>query len=432
MSFPLFPFVVLLIGLLLTLYWLRSIPYRLFVVVYTLSTLYYGVLSVWYWLEWKDGVFLSVDWGGDWVSISWEFVLIACFVFIISVLFDRYFFIRFSKTLTRLEVEKKQISYERSIKPLCFIGFIGLISSVYTYIIGGSLASTGGAVIDDSFALITYQFSDMLIAVCLFIMSKEKVSFRSFLLFLAYLSYTITIGFRYKLVLVAVPIVMSWFILSKLGRLKKFFLLFFSSVAFISFLSVLTISRNKFQGFDFNLISGAVFEDFLYGLFADTNIIFGLASAHNLYGNTIDYVGFQPYIDSITQFVPRFIYPEKNLYQHLWDVNWGIANNLESFYSGTAMPYFGEYYASAGFIGIFIGVLIYCYFIYASFSASLDSSASAKQLITGISLIIVFTAYYYFSRGSFAQIFKGVIFVVLPYFYLCNLTRGVQNEEKTI
>ena len=41
----------------------------------------------------------------------------------------------------------------------------------------------------------------------------------------------------------------------------------------VVFFSVMTISRVKFSGLDWDLIQNADFQDLIYGLFAETNLI---------------------------------------------------------------------------------------------------------------------------------------------------------------
>ena len=57
-----------------------------------------------------------------------------------------------------------------------------------------------------------------------------------------------------------------------------------------------------------------------------------------------------------------------------------------------------------------------------------------KQELYAISLISIYVAYYYYSRGSIAQISKGIIFIIVPYFYLLWLSskdaRGCWGRQR--
>jgi hypothetical protein len=86
--------------------------------------------------------------------------------------------------------------------------------------------------------------------------------------------------------------------------------------------------------------------------------------------------------------------------------------------SGTAMPFFGEYYAAFGWIGMILLVIFYSYSIVKLLNYISKYSNNNRQYIMGCSFVAVYFAYYYYSRGSVAQISKGFVFAFLPFLIL--------------
>ena len=82
------------------------------------------------------------------------------------------------------------------------------------------------------------------------------------------------------------------------------------------------------------------------------------------------------------------------------------------------MPFFGEYYAAFGWQGVFCGVILYGYFSSKMIILIEKYSLNSISYIYGVSLISFYFGYYYFSRGSISQIFKGAIFIVFVYIFL--------------
>lgn len=132
---------------------------------------------------------------------------------------------------------------------------------------------------------------------------------------------------------------------------------------------------------------------------------------------------FNPLIEVIVQFIPRFLFPQKDLYGHLEQIAYGIALSEHSVRSGTTVPFFGEYYAMFGWPGIFVGTLIFTVVALKIINLCGSLSVTYRQYLLSVSLISLYAGYYYYSRGSIAQIFKGGIFILLPYFLLLWLQR---------
>lgn len=391
---------------------IKSIPERIFLHVFTVSSLYYGVFSIWYWKNFHDGIFLGADWENMFPDVMLTFALVYVIVTLsVSILArnKNFFESNYPTYLTK--------NHTRSIEFLLLV--IGFFSLVYAYVKGGQLLKTGDLT-DDPLLLIFFQFGDIPVGVLLFWAATRGIDKRWILFASAYILIGVLLGLRSKLLLLMVPVLLAFYMQTRPLRSQLFTRggIIIGMLGVVSLFSIMTITREKFSGLDFSAIENAGFDELLYSFFAETNIIFGLASTLSIYGNKIEFAGWSPFSDVIVQFIPRFLYPDKDLYLHLKDIAWWISESEISLGSGTSIPFFGEYYAAFGWFGVILGAIFYSALTVGMFNFIRRFSVTYKQYLIGAALIAVFMGYYYFSRGSMSQLFKVFIFACGPYFFL--------------
>lgn len=391
-------------------FYVKFLPERLFLNIYTVSTIYYGILGPWYWKTYHSSIFLGIDWSREIERIELIYILVYSLVVFTTVLLCR----KNSECVLQDYIESKETL---SKKILVLVG-LGGAGCLYVYIVGGALIESGAAITEDGLALIFYQLSDLLIGVLLFLFAKRGASKTLVMLAILFCAFSIVSGYRYKILLLLAPILMYVFLNNKEGKAFVRMAMIAIGIAGVAIFSLMTISRVKFSGLDWDLIADADISDLLYGLFAETNSIFGLASTLSIFGETIPFSGITPLIEVVTQFVPRAIYPEKDLYLHLKSVAWWLTNSQEGLDSGTTIVFFGEYYAMQGWVGILFFVPVYVMFALWMMKFLRRYSTSRNLFMIGASMIAIFFGYYYFSRGSIGQVSKGLIFAYAPYFYL--------------
>lgn len=394
----------------------KTFPERLFVQIFTLSSIYYGILGPWYWSTFMDSVFLRVDWSEQFPAIIFMFN----FVYLIVI---GTICVISAKKSERVIFAEKPYNIDKLSPAIYFFWSAGLLSCGYVYVVGGALIEDGGLISEDGLLLILFQFSDMLIGSLLFWAATKGIDKKWMVIAILFISYAIVSGFRSKIFLLIGPLAIFLFYQRNKYQARIRIVLILVSLIVIILFSVMTISRVKFSGIDLDAISDAGLDEYLYGLFAETNLLFGLASCLSIFGKTIPYAGVSPFTDIIVQLVPRFIYPEKNLYLHLKETAWWLGNSQEALDSGTAMPFFGEYYAAFGWIGVICLSVIYALLAVVLIEQVRKKSVTVNQYIMGSALVAVYIGYYYFSRGSVAQISKGLIFMCGPYFYLIHFQK---------
>lgn len=389
---------------------IKDFPSRLFVSVFTISTIYYGVLGPWYWIEYRDGYFLGVDWAVELEMVSWSFLLVHFFVLAL-------FCMRSNNPSygTKFEPHNQKLAGETYQVRVLF--WLGWLAAIYVVISGGKV-SEGAELTADPLLLIMLQASNLPIPVLLYVAASRGVSMRWGIGVAAYIAFAVMVGLRYKILLLVGPLLLWFYFLPRKNQAVTRYLILIGGIATFALFSVMTIARSKFSGLSLDAIADADLDGILFGAFADTNLIFGLASCFNIYDAHYEFVGFQPLIEVITQFVPRFLAPDKHLYTHLEDITFSLGNSLESLNAAVSIPFFGEYYAMFGWVGVAIGILLYSLAVSSLLDWICVHSVDFGQMLMGVGLLVLFFGYYYFSRGSMAQISKGFVFVCLPYLFL--------------
>ncbi|EHA62373.1 hypothetical protein Syn8016DRAFT_1668 [Synechococcus sp. WH 8016] len=234
----------------------------------------------------------------------------------------------------------------------------------------------------------------------------------------------ISLGFRYRIVLLIVPIFLLWY----LARLKRpnISILAIFLVGFILFNGFIGLTRTYGKGLDFSRL------DQQLNLFSLTNTgvsetgVF-LASSGVMAetpGPGSPFVGLQPLVAAVLFPIPRAIFPSKpdaSYYQ----------NALHSFYGGrvyiqgAVIINYAEYYLVAGFpslilISFFLGLMLrklWNWFLVRSG----EPLAQCVYLLTASYLYVVV------SRGYFPQVLFLFVFSVFPLFWLYRINSKPVN-----
>ncbi|MGH9878062.1 MAG: hypothetical protein ACRD5H_10525, partial [Nitrososphaerales archaeon] len=301
--------------------------------------------------------------------------------------------------------------------PFWILFGVACFSMAYVLIKGVAL---GGLNRSDPLILVFYQFSDLFIPVLLYSVAKKRFSKFNLIFISLFTTYAISVGFRYKLVLLYFPLILL-LLGENVGALKKLKRRTYAVVtgcAVLVLFSLMTLTRKKFSGLDFSALEGVSLNLILYGLFAESNIIFGLLGILSEFLNKSNFIYLQPIIDSVLELVPRFFLPDRITGAYLVTGAAGLVTD-QAMKSGTAYPYFGEFLSMGGHAAGVIGVIVYAslYRRYAKLN-KLAGLAKQEYMIIGAGILAVFFGYYNFSRGYLPQSVKGFIFVVMPYYYL--------------
>lgn len=388
-------------------YRLSSKINRPLLLVMYVSTFYYAIAGPLYWTYAKDGYFLDVLWGE---KITYAAVIMVAY----SILYG--FFISFSFFKKK---SIKIIPHDPSMRPFWVLFGIATFSIIYVIIMG---VLVGGLNRSNPLILIFYQFSDLFIPLLLYSLAMKRFSAFNIACLLVFTVYAVLVGFRYKLVLLYFPIIL----LLLGGRVETFKQLkrriygISFAVFILGLFALMTLTRKKFSGLDVSELSGVSSELAIYGLFAESNIIFGLLGVLSEFVDKNNYIFFEPVIDSILELIPKFILSGRTTGSYLMTGANGLVSE-QAIQSGTAYPYFAEFLAMGGHFAAVLGIVLYStlYRRYSTF-CTIAGKVKIEYLTIGLGILAVFFGYYNFSRGYLPQSVKGFIFVVMPYFYLIS------------
>ncbi len=405
-------FVVLAIVLVISIRFLRMIagPYhRPLLLVLMVSGLYYGVAGPAYWYYIEDGYFVGMFWNDRLEECSTYIVLFTVYFAAMCVLS--------TIALKFRDVDKQYVMVGDSVRLVSVFGVIGAVSAAY---VTASSLTHGALDRSDPLILICYQFSDILVPVCLYLVATRGLDRVSGSYAAGFFAYAVLVGFRYKLVLLFVPLAFVMFFAEKKGlsglrrRIGAALVLAVVASVFV----MMTLVRKKFSGLDFGALADVQPEDVWYGFFAESNIVFGLIGVMNRYVDVSQHIGIVPLTDSLLELIPRFLVPWRETGGYLLEGATGLMTK-EGETSGTAYPFFAEYLMMGGWLFAFFGIGLVALIYRKLIGICLRARRIAPGMYWGgLGLLATFFGYYYFSRGYMPQIVKGFLFVVVPYFML--------------
>lgn len=371
-------------------------PLKVIIYMITLTVFYYAILGALYWYYVNGAYFLGVYWGEDIFYGSFLF-LIFSLILVISIVVSSLFLNR------TLVIDSSSIGPHAIPTSFWLVASVSVLSCLYVYL---DRNARGGLF------LVAYQFSDLLIPVILLLVAVGRRKFAMSLVAF-FVLYCVFVGFRYKLVILFIPLFL--YILAVSDTKRKFLWGMLLPVLVLSLFSVMTLFRVKFSGIDISAASDVSVERLLYGFLADTNILFGLLAIDDYIISSDLFVGVTPFVDSFKDLVPRFLLPDKDVGGYLIYVLEGLIAK-EGLHSGTTYPFFGEYLMMGGYLGAVAGCIVLGGVI-SFFGRLVLSSGNRDAIILGAGLLAVLFGYYYVSRGYMPQFFKALVFILLPYLY---------------
>jgi hypothetical protein len=391
---------------------------RLFLGLLFFSHLYFCLGGYYYWVIKEGTYFAGFVWGEESIEksilvLSLSTTLVAVFVFLLSRNMRDY------KPRTIIPIGRIPVA-------TWILLFIGGISSIIIFS-QGIFSGDESISKRSSFFLIAYQLSDVLIPVILFLVAVRGLSKVNIFLITYFVVYASLVGFRYKIALLAFPL-LAMLMFSSINKSRKILLLGLLGAGVLGLFSVLTLFRSKFKGIDLSRSLDDPSSELIYGFFAETNILFGLSSILSEYIDEAQFYYFTPLFDVVLEWIPRVIMPDRITGEYLLPAKLGFITK-EGMASGTAYPFVGEFMMMFGWLGAIIGILVFSMW-YAYLRRVLRRIVITKELwICGLGILAAVMAYYQYSRGYLPQIAKAYICLVFPYLYLCNCYRSMLYKE---
>lgn len=284
-------------------------------------------------------------WGGDYFFLNHDFEPTINNTYIIISLFLTVFFFTELITYKFIKIKKNDINYVSTSNFTNLYTLIILFFGLILLKIGPGTALSG---------VLSLFFNTLIPIIGYHVMRRDKL-FYLYLIFFTFLS--IMLGFRYRLILLYIPIILTFFIRTRVLSIK-FLILSIGLALFFALVATVGVTRVYSVGLNFDNLNGLDFLHILiHGLFNDTNTVLATGAFIDYIDNIADFAHFNQLIYLFEYFIPSFFLEQKNYSPILQHV--GVA--IGDFKSGIAVLGFAEFYHTGGFFAVTLFSLMYSY-----------------------------------------------------------------------
>lgn len=226
----------------------------------------------------------------------------------------------------------------------------------------------------------------------------------------------ITLGFRFRIVLLMGAIVMIYFLIK--GKKPNLVLAGIGTFLFIAFMGLINESRTYGRGLDLDKLDNSKKSFYESGL-AEALIFQTSGAAIDIVPERHPHAGFAPITSALLFPIPRALFPEKGSADYLF--NFLDALFGKQFSKGAAFMMYGEYYLAFGWVGIIFGSMLIGWF-YKNIWATYLANPHNTIIISTYSVSVIFL-YVIISRGYLPQVTMLFFFTVFPLYLTQRLAR---------
>ncbi|MEP2770517.1 MAG: O-antigen polysaccharide polymerase Wzy [Fulvivirga sp.] len=253
----------------------------------------------------------------------------------------------------------------------------------------------------------------------------------NWILFLAILypsALYITLGFRYRVVLLILSLLATYYLYQK--RRPNFIALSILGILVVTFMGIIGSTRTYYSGLKKleNLEGKSFFDMFLSGFseaqtFQSTGLLIeDVPKAH-------PHIGLQPVFESLAMPIPRQFWPDKPSGESLEAIYsiYQYETGIGEVSTGAAILNYGENYLAFGWIGVIIGAFVLGIILRIAWNWFL----ARKDNEIAVVLIAVFNSFIYvvISRGYLPQVTINFFFTVIPVYLLYY---NLKKKSKTV
>ena len=221
-------------------------------------------------------------------------------------------------------------------------------------------------------------------------------------------------SFRYRILLLVVPLLLLWMFYNK-QRPKLIFLLIFM-ISFVGLNGIIGLSRTSIRGLDLTRLSNENPVSIFNSSFEEAGIFFTTSAVIKIVPQEAPFVGIKPLITAIAQPVPRSLFQIKPSGQYSTFIRELIYNSKISF---TAYLNYAEYYIIGGWASLFLislalGMLLrrlWTWFLWRQY----EPLAQTVYLLNSTYLYVVV------SRGYLPQVVMLYGLTILPLIFIYYL-----------
>lgn len=250
---------------------------------------------------------------------------------------------------------------------------------------------------------------------------KNKYSWLLILSMLYPIALYITLGFRYRVVLLLLTLLATYYLYLK--KRPNFIALTILSVLVVTFMGIVGSTRTYYSGLKrLDAIEDKSFFDLFLSGFSEAQtfqstglLIEDVPKAH-------PHIGLQPVYESLAMPIPRQFWPDKPSGESL-DAIYSIyqyETGIGEVSTGAAILNFGENYLAFGWIGVIVGALILGVVLRIAWNWFLARRDNEIAIV----LIAVFNSFVYvvISRGYLPQVTINFFFTVVPTYIIYKIS----------
>jgi oligosaccharide repeat unit polymerase len=286
---------------------------------------------------------------------------------------------------------------------------INPLDAQYVQQVGGSFGNYLGLSLNFVIPGITLLF-------LYFIITRQK--FLWFIIpFVVAVGIFITLGFRYRLVLLLGSMAIVYY--NKEMKRPNLIFIAVAIFLFITFMGIINISRQYGTGLRIEKLEGKDTEGYYRSGLRESLIFQTSGAIIDMVPEKHPHAGLQPIWSTLIFPIPSSIYKEKNSSEYLFSALDAVYG--EKYSKGAAIMAYGEYYLAFGWAGIIIGGLITGWFFRKLYNWYLANTGNA--LVVVAYAITVTYLYVMLSRGYLPQVTNLFFFSVFPIYVVLNAAR---------
>ena len=251
----------------------------------------------------------------------------------------------------------------------------------------------------------------MMLPLTLVALIRDNFRIRSLAILAIVLFICLTVGFRFRVVLLASAVVASYAILRNV-KIRTAYVVAGSVLVLIA-VNAIGLARTYGRGLDLSAISGMSWQDLLVSFGGEVGPIYVLVYIAN--SDHFDYIYFTPWTVGIARLIPSFIWPDKPYPFYLSYFVEGF-DYASQHTAGVAPPQQAEILLQFGWLGL--PFVTFMYFKIACILVRRLNYLGREARIAGCTLAPAFFGFYMQQRGYFFQILAEGLFTFGPLFLL--------------
>lgn len=165
----------------------------------------------------------------------------------------------------------------------------------------------------------------------------------------------ISMGFRYRLVLLLIPVFLLWF--CSQSRRPSFRVLSLFLACFVSINGLIGLSRSYGRGLDFSMSENLQLSQILNSALYDSVVFYTTSGVIDLVSKQSLFVGTTPIVNSLLFPIPRSLFPNKGDHSYQSEITAKLYGGPK-FAAGSAILNYGEYFLMAGWPAVIVFSII--------------------------------------------------------------------------